>query len=408
MVPKWVVILVSLWATVVALGSRAQESAGTTGEAGDSVHELDYTIALEVVLPACPKGEGVWFQPRPVAIPLPDAEKPPVVMTIQRAIGSDFFTGLAVTRTDDMGQSWAPPREIPEFGWRDAEEGLQVGVCDFTWAWHAPSGKAIGIGHTARYTKKGFAGYGHRRDSTYSVYDPKTDTWTPWTVLELPETDNDKYFFNGVHGQWLVEPDGTLLVPLYFVPRGQPFLAPGMVARFGFDGSNLTYIEHGLELTHNVPRGLYEKSLTIHGGRYYMTMRNDEQGFVAVSEDGLNFGPIKAWTFDDGSDLGSYNTQQKWVTHSEGLFLVYTRRGADNDHIIRHRAPLFIARVDTENLCVLRDTERIAVPERGRALGNFDATTINAHETWITVAGGEAFCARVRWSKPNKLAGRVN
>ena len=139
-----------------------------------------------------------------------------------------------------------------------------------------------------------------------------------------------------------------------------------------------------------------------------MTMRNDQKGFVAASDDGLNFGPVKAWTFDDGSDLGSYNTQQKWVTHSDGLFLVYTRRGADNDHIIRHRAPLFIARVDTTRLCVIRDSERIAVPERGRALGNFDATTINDRETWITVAGGPAYLARIIWNKPNRLAGRVN
>ncbi|MCP4643107.1 MAG: exo-alpha-sialidase, partial [bacterium] len=202
--------------------------------------------------------------------------------------------------------------------------------------------------------------------------------------------------------------DGTILVPVYFIPKGKPFLSPGAVFRCAFDGTSLRILEKGGELHHPVPRGLYEKSLTFYDGRYYMTMRNDKEGFVAVSDDGLRFGPIKAWTFDDGSDLGSYNTQQKWVTHSDGLFLVYTRRGADNDHIVRHRAPLFIAQVDTERLCVLRATERVAVPERGRALGNFDATTINDKETWITVAGGPTYCARITWSTPNRLAGRVN
>ncbi|MCP4640730.1 MAG: exo-alpha-sialidase, partial [bacterium] len=355
-----------------------------------------------------PADEGKWFQPRPVAIPAEDGAAPVAVMTIQRALRSDFFTGLAVSRTEDLGKTWSTPVELPELAWRDAEEGLKVGVCDFTLAWHAPTGRVIGIGHTARYMAKGFAGYGHRRDSTYSVYDPKTDRWTPWVVLELPKTDDDKYFFNGVHGQWLVEPDGTVLVPIYYVGPKQEFLAKGVVARFSFDGTELTFVERGKDLVHNVKRGLYEKSLTFFNGRYYMTMRNDLKGFVAVSDDGLNFGPIKPWTFDDGADLGSYNTQQKWVTHSDGLFLVYTRRGANNDHIIRHRAPLFIARVDPERLCVLRETERIAVPEGGRALGNFDATTVNAHETWITVAGGEAFCARIVWNQPNELAGRVN
>ena len=51
--------------------------------------------------------------------------------------------------------------------------------------------------------------------------------------------------------------------------------------------------------------------------------------------------------------------------------MVYTRRGADNDHVFRHRAPLFIAEFDTERMCLIRDTERIAVPERGARLGNF-------------------------------------
>src|SRR5690606_15411784 len=107
--------------------------------------------------------------------------------------------------------------------------------------------------------------------------------------------------------------------------------------------------------------------------------------YVTTSTDGLNFGEIKPWTFDDGSDLGSYNTQQHWLAHSQGLYLSYTRRGANNDDLFRHRAPLFIAEVDPEKLVVLRDTERIAVPNRGATLGNFGATAISPDETWITV-----------------------
>jgi len=366
---------------------------------------LDYELKTEVILSTT--REGNWFQPRPVAIPSA-AGRPAVVMTIQKALGSDFFTGLSVVRTDDLGVSWSTPEPCEALGWRSASEDMNVGVCDFTLGWHAPTGKVLGIGHTARYTKRGFAGFGHRRDTVYSVYDPQTGEWTPWAVFEFPETPDDRYFFNGVHGQWLVEPDGTLLVPVYFVPPGKGFLLTGLVMRCAFDGAALRYLEHGDELVHKVKRGLYEKSITFYDGRYYMTIRNDRKGYVTVSDDGLNYAPIKAWTFDDGTELGSYNTQQKWVTHSDGLFLVYTRRGANNDHITRHRAPLFIAQVDTGKLCVRRDTERIAVPERGRALGNFDATVISANETWITVAGGEAYFTRIIWSRPNRLAGRVN
>lgn len=73
----------------------------------------------------------------------------------------------------------------------------------------------------------------------------------------------------------------------------------------------------------------------------------------------------EALAWDDGTDLGSYNTQQHWVAHSEGLFLVYTRRGANNGHVMRHRAPLFIAQVDPVKLHVLRSTERELMPNRG-------------------------------------------
>lgn len=60
---------------------------------------------------------------------------------------------------------------------------------------------------------------------------------------------------------------------------------------------------------------------------------------MTVSDDGFKWAAIREWTFDDGRPPGSYNTQQHWLAHGDGLFLVYSRRGADNDHIPRHRAP---------------------------------------------------------------------
>ena len=372
---------------------------------------LDYTLELTEMLPPSLEG-GKWFQPRPVVLPARDGP-PLAVMTIQKAIGSDFFSGLSIGKSLDLGKTWSLSPPHPDLGWRPGGQDLQVGVCDLTLGWHAPTRKVIGIGHTATYTKKGFAGIEHRRDTVWIAYDPTTDQWTPWAVLALPATADDRYFINGVHGQWLAEPDGSLLVPFYFLgpkiaDKKWQFSFRGAVARMRFDGRTLEYVAQGRELNLAVPRGLYEKSLAWYRGRYYLTMRNDERGYVAVSDDGLNFEPVRAWTFDDGSDLGSYNTHQKWVTHSDGLFLVYTRRGAHNDHIPRHRAPLFIAQVDVGQLRVIRRTERIAVPERGADIGNFDATTVNAEETWITTAGGPAYLARIRWSRPNGLAGRGN
>jgi hypothetical protein len=274
---------------------------------------------------------------------------------------------------------------------------VKIGVCDFQLGWHEPSRRVLGIGHTVRYTKKGFAGYGHRRDTAYAVYDPATDTWSPWRVLEIAKANDDSFFHNGAHGQWVVEPDGSILLPIYAVGKGLPCNFRGMVLRCRFDGETLSCVEKGPEMTVSDRRGLYETSIVKHRGRYYLTMRNDLRGYVTSGGDGLTYDPVRPWTFDDGTELGSYNTQQKWAAHRNALFLVYTRRGLDNDKIARHRAPLVMAQVDPDRLCVLRNSERILVPKKGTArFGNFDASAITENETWVTVGGGgPAYCARI-------------
>ncbi len=65
------------------------------------------------------------------------------------------------------------------------------------------------------------------------------------------------------------------------------------------------------------------------------------------------------------------------------LYLVYTRKGANNDHVFRHRAPLFIAQVDTTRLCLIRETEKIVIPERGARLGNCGCLQLSASEAWV-------------------------
>ncbi len=68
------------------------------------------------------------------------------------------------------------------------------------------------------------------------------------------------------------------------------------------------------------------------------------------------------------------------------LFLVYTRRGLNNDHVFRHRAPLIMAEFDEENLCLIKESEMIIVPERGARLGNFGVTPVSDSESWVIVS----------------------
>jgi hypothetical protein len=209
-------------------------------------------------------------------------------------------------------------------------------------------------------------------------------------------------------------PDGTILLPFYFKPPGKSSVVT--VARCHFDGKTLLFLENGDELSiSDETRGLGEPSLAWFNGEYFLTIRNDNLGYATRSSDGMHFSPIRPWKFDDNTDLGSYNTQQHWVIHSEGLFLVYTRRGAENDNVFRHRAPLFMAQVNTETLQVIKSTKVELVPNCGAGLGNFGVTDISPLETWVTTSEwmqpkgvekygskGRIFIARIHWKWPNR------
>ena len=113
-------------------------------------------------------------------------------------------------------------------------------------------------------------------------------------------------------------------------------------------------------------------------------MRADHSAFVARSQDGLNYEPFSEWKWDDGTVLGSYNTQQHWLVQGDTLYLLYTRRGANNDHVMRNRAPIFIAEVDPEKLVVRRATERVVFPEENADLGaGFAVVEIGPRERWV-------------------------
>jgi len=158
------------------------------------------------------------------------------------------------------------------------------------------------------------------------------------------------------------------------------------VVRCSFDGSELKYLEHAEPVSVPALYGLDEPALAELDGRYYVSWRNVEKGYVGSSPDGLNFRDATPWRFDDGAEIGSYNTQQRWLKLGGKLHLVYTRRGGNNDHIFRHRAPLFVAEFDPERRCLIRSTEQIAIPERGARLGNFDCVEVSENEAWVVAA----------------------
>ena len=147
----------------------------------------------------------------------------------------------------------------------------------------------------------------------------------------------------------------------------------------------------------------------------------DGHGYVAISQDGLHYERKTPWAWDDGDPIAMSTTQQHWLTHSDGLFLVYTRKDPTNTNVIRWRSPLWVAQVDPRNLCLIRGSEKVVLPLVGDGvnqpndvalMGNFHVTNASPQESWVTVgewmprrgARGDLLMAKIRWTKPNRLA----
>jgi len=328
-----------------------------------------------------------WVHARPAVVPGDPAFG---IITTQKLLLSadDCFFEINDFRSEDGGKTWTGPNQQPEtLGRKLRENGLQEALADFSPMWHAATGVVLATGLNGFYRGDEQSRYPDGRRTKYSVFDPKTRTWAEARSLEFP--DGKAPFIEGAGCTQRVDlPDGNILLPTYFRREavGDAPVFVSTVMRCRFDGETLSYLEHGSELTLPHGRGFVEPSLACWQGRYFLTLRNDAAGYVTDSADGLHFATPKPWIFDDGSELGSYNTQQKWVTFQDELHLVYTRKGANNDHVMRHRAPLFIAQVDPDRLCVLRDTEEVLVPERGARLGNFGVAQVSENESWVTVS----------------------
>lgn len=358
-------------------------------------------------------GKTCWVHARAGAIPprtvSNPGDTPLVVLTLQKLLlsGSDVFYGLNSMRSTDFGKTWSAPQPQKALERRREAKDVEIVVANFTPKWHAASATLLGTGNTVRYRGNKLAS-GRSSEVAWSTYDPARQTWSDWAVLQMPDEAKFKFATAGCT-QRVDLPNGDILLPIYFKRLEDPHYSVTVV-RCRFDGKTLRYVEHGTELTIPIDRGLAEPSLARFAGRFYLTLRNDRHGYVARGDDGLHFETPRQWLFDDGADLGNYNTQQHWVTHREGLFLVYTRRGANNDHVFRHRAPLFMAQVDPDRLRVIRATERILVPNRGARLGNFGVVEISPQETWVTVSewmqpkgceqygsNNTIFVAKVKW-----------
>ncbi len=300
------------------------------------------------------------------------------LMTAQplRLSGCDVFYGMYISKTTDGGKSWSKLTPSKTLVRQNIGDGVEIALCDATPIYHEKSGKILLIGHYAAYLNDNGA-RGLPRRTAYAVYDEASGDFSEFRTLDVDGTD--EYYSSGSGSSQYVElENGDILIPFYFMNKEEN-LDPwhscyrSSVMRASFDGERLTVREIGNSLSIETPRGLCEPSLTLFGGEYFLALRGDLSGFISKSADGLNFSKPRELAWETGENIRNYCTQQHFITLGGKLYMVYTRRGADNDHVFRHRAPLFIAELDTERMCLIKSTERIAVPNRGARLGNFGA-----------------------------------
>ena len=316
------------------------------------------------------------------------------IMTAQKLelSGCDVFYGLEMMKSYDGGKTFSAPTLCKNLCRRYFPDGTSLVMSDATPFYHKASDKIILTGHMVWYgADNKILRKARRRAPLYAVYNEEIGDFDAYREIEMPATDNDEYFSCGAGCSQIIEcENGDLLIPVYYKPldiaedpRG---CSTATVIRCSFDGESMKIVNIGNTLKTDVPRGIDEPSIAKHGGRYFLAMRNDQTGLISRSDDGLRFEEPRELCFDNGENLGNYNTQQHWLVSGGKLWLVYTRRAGFNDHMFRHRAPLFIAEVDPDTLTVLRSTERIAVPERGARLGNFGCQSFSDECGYIFVS----------------------
>ncbi len=330
-----------------------------------------------------------WWQARTAFVP---GKKPLLVTTMSqtgKATSHDFHDILqSISR--DGGRTWSAPAVVASLKRTRQRDGFEIAPGDLWPTFHTKTGLILATGKTFNF-EGGKREVRLRERVSYAVMNPTTGQWSAMGLLPVPRKDHSGATITGANAgctQRVDLPNGDVLLPVRYWRDPKVHRYTSVVMRCAFNGKTLTYKEHGTEHTIPTGRGLYEPSLVAFGGRYFLTLRANGSAYVTRGKDGLHFEPVREWKFDDGTVLGSYNTQQHWVTVGGGLFLVYTRRGADNDHIFRHRAPLFIAQVNPDTVRVVRATERVLIPENHATLGNSGVCRISAGESWVTCGEG--------------------
>lgn len=360
-----------------------------------------------------------WFLPRTTVVPSAKGVK--ILMTLQEIGGSDYYGPVKWRESTDLGKTWSEIRDVPGWGRQKLEGGVEQAVSDVVPEYHSKTNTVLAIGQTLFYKGGRFFTDQPPRHVVYSVRDAKGN-WSESQKLVWDDPRASRIYVAGC-AERVTLPNGDILLPLSFAPKERLDNSVA-VALCKFDGRELKIKRLGNELRNTTKRGLLEPSMIQFGNKFYLTIRaEDNRGYVAVSSDGLNWAEPQAWQWDNGEALEMSTTQQHWLKHSDGLYLVYMRKATENANVMRWRAPLYMALVDQSTMRLIRSTERVVFPLIGDGIntptlvphyGNFHTMLLNQDQSLI-LAGevipenfhGDLWMARIWWKKPNLFAARI-
>ncbi len=223
---------------------------------------------------------------------------------------------------------------------------------------------------------------------------------------------------------------GNLLVPTQICPVGPDgeYINPGggytyhysvcLIGRWNDEkaGAKDLGITWGLsDYVENDPgkstRGAVEPTVAqMPDGRVLMVLRGSNGGkkdpdcqlasyrWYAVSEDeGRTWGPVKAWTYDDGESFFSPSSMSQLVTHPNGKVYWVGNISAENCRANSPRYPLVIGEVDPVSLLLKKGT-LTAIDTRGP--GESERMTLSNFSAHVDRETGEMVVHVSRWMLP--------
>ena len=343
------------------------------------------------------KNNQCWFSPLMCMIPSDVGDDSPIVhVHVTQQVANDLGP-MHILRTSNSGKSWSLPAEslrlekIPYDD--DSFESPTLAPL-----YHNKTRKLLGYGNTVfsrdKMLDSGVKGEAlaydrlPERKNIFAVWDEGQGDWDNWQQMCV-----DKRIYENGITDILVQPcnqavelgDGTILLPAVVEHKDIEFnRATTLVCEF--DGVNFVITDIGSLVGIDKPGGLHEPSIIRFNEKFYMTIRSDCADFrmyLSESDDGVDWQGISAWRWDDGSEVETENTQQHWLELAGEVYLVYTRVSEMSNGVFRSRAPLFIAKVDTDKMCLIRESEQIVFPAKDARMGNFTVGNISANQAWV-------------------------